>query len=62
MDAQEISMKLKCMTFLKDDKLLEKHNKILSQVYKSIKKEFDSEPVHNKKYIRKKKKNLMKVK
>ena len=43
----------KCMSFLiKDDELLEKYNEIWEKVNKSIKKEFDSEPVYNEKYLK----------
>ena len=42
----------KFMTFLiKDDELLEMYNKIWEKVKDSLKKEFDSEPVYNKKYL-----------
>ena len=34
------------------DKLLEKYNKIWNKVSNSIKKEFDSEPVESKRYLR----------
>ena len=37
---------------IKDDKLLEKHSEIWEKVKSSIKKEFDSEPVYNKKYLK----------
>ena len=36
----------------KDNKLLEKYNKIWDKVRKVIKKGFDSEPVYNEKYIK----------
>ena len=36
----------------KDDELWEKHKEILEKVKNSIKKEFDSEPVYNKGYLR----------
>ena len=43
----------KCMSFLiKDNELLEKYNEICEKVKNSIKKEFDSEPVHNQKYLK----------
>ena len=43
----------KCMSFLiKDDELLEKHNEIWEKVKNNIKKEFDSKPVHNEKYLK----------
>ena len=45
--------KSECMSFLiKDEKLLEKHNKIWKKVSNSIKKEFDSKPVYNRKYLK----------
>ena len=37
---------------IKDDKLLEKCNESWEKVRNSIKKEFDSEPVYNEKYLR----------
>ena len=43
----------KCMSFfIKDDKLLGKYNEIWEKVRNNIKKEFDSEPVYNGKYLR----------
>ena len=43
----------KYMPFLmKDDKLLEKYNEIWEKVKNPIKKEFDSEPVYNEKYLK----------
>ena len=36
----------------KDNGLLEKYNEIWEKVKNSIKKEFDSEPVYNKKYLK----------
>ena len=40
------------MSFLiKDDELLEKYNEIWGKVNNRIKKEFDSEPVYNEKYL-----------
>ena len=43
----------KCMSVLiKDDELLEKYNEIWEKVSKSIKKEFDSEPLYNEKYLK----------
>ena len=48
-------------SLIKDDELLKKYNKMWNKVSNSIKKEFDSEPVYNKKYL-KSKKNLIKVK
>ena len=45
--------KTKCMSFLiKDEKLLEKYNEIWKKVSNIIKKEFDSKPVRNEKYIK----------
>ena len=53
----------KYMSFLiKDDELLEKYNEIWGKVKNSIEKEFDSEPVHNDKYLKTKIKNLMREK
>ena len=47
----------KWMYFLiKDDDLLENYNTIWDKVSADIKKEFDSEPVYNKNYLKKKKK------
>ena len=37
---------------IKDDELWGKHKEILEKVKNSIKKEFDSEPVYNKGYLR----------
>ena len=43
----------KYISFLiKDNELLEKFNEICEKVKSSIKKEFDSEPVYNKKYLK----------
>ena len=43
----------KYMSFLiKNDELLEKYNEIWEKVKNSIKKEFDSEPVYNEKYLK----------
>ena len=43
----------KYISFLiKDDKLLEKYNEIWEKVKNSLKKEFDSEPVYNEKYLK----------
>ena len=45
--------KTKCMPFLiKDEKLLQKYNEIWKKVGNIIKKEFDSKPVYNEKYIK----------
>ena len=44
--------KTKCVSFLiKDDKLLEKYNKICEKVSNAIKKEFGNNPVYNKKIL-----------
>ena len=44
---------MKLMFFLiKDNELLEKNNYIWEKVKNSIKKELDSEPVHNEKYLK----------
>ena len=41
------------MSFLiKDDELLEKYNGIWEKIKNSIKKEFDSEPLYNEKYLK----------
>ena len=41
------------MSFLiKDDELLEKYNEIWEKVKNSIRKEFDSKPVYNEKYLK----------
>ena len=43
----------KYMPFLiNDDELLEKYNNIWEKIKNDIKKEFDSEPVHNKNYLK----------
>ena len=45
----------KYMSFLiKDDEFLEKYNEIWGNVTNNIKKEFDSEPVYNEKYLKNK--------
>ena len=45
--------KTKCMSFLiKYEKLLEKYNEIWKKVSNIIKKEFDSSPIYNEKYIK----------
>ena len=36
---------------IKDDELLERYNKILEKISNSIKRELDSEPLYNKKYL-----------
>ena len=46
----------KYVSFLvKDYELLEKYNEIWEKIKNSIKKEFDSEPVYNEKYLKAKK-------
>ena len=42
----------KYMSFLIKDELLEKYNEIWEEVKNIIKKEFDSEPVYNEKYLK----------
>ena len=43
----------KYMSFLiKDDELLEKYNEIWKKAKNIIKKEFDSEPLYNEKYLK----------
>ena len=37
---------------IKDEELLEKYNENWKKVSNIIKKEFDSKPVHNKKYLK----------
>ena len=37
---------------IKDDKLLEKYNEIIEKVSKNIKKEFDTKPVYEEKYLK----------
>ena len=37
---------------IKDDELLEKDNEIWEKIFKSIKKEFDSEPLYDEKYLK----------
>ena len=36
---------------IKGDELLERYNKILEKISNSIKREFDSEPLYNEKYL-----------
>ena len=43
-----------CSFLIKDDDLLEKYNTIWGNVCADIKKEFDSEPVYNKNYLKSK--------
>ena len=51
--------KTKYMSFLiKDNELLKTYNEICEKVSKSIKKEFDSERVYNKKYLKTKVKSI----
>ena len=51
-------MKLDMPILTKEDELLEKYNKTSDKVSNFMKKEFDSEPVYNEKYL--KTKNLLK--
>ena len=52
MHIEETLMKLNiCLFLVKDDGLIEKYNEIWEKVKNSIKKEFDSEPVYNEKYL-----------
>ena len=45
--------KTRCLYFLiKNEKLLEKYNEIWEKVSNIIKKEFNTEPVHNKNYLK----------
>ena len=45
--------KTKCISFLiKDEELLQKYNEIWKKASIIIKKEFDSNPVYNEKYIK----------
>ena len=46
---------------IKDDELLQKHNKIWEEVKNSIKKEFDSEPAYNEKILKDKKCLIMEI-
>ena len=52
MHIEETLTKLNMSFLIKDDKLLEKYNEIWEKVKNSIKKEFDSEPVHHEKYLK----------
>ena len=45
-------MKLDMSFLIKDEELLDVYNKIQNRVSNLMKKEFDSELVHNKKYLR----------
>ena len=50
---EETLMKLNTYLFLiKDDELLQKYNEIWEKVKNGFKKEYDSEPVYNKKYLK----------
>ena len=52
MHIEEILMKLNIHLFLiKNDELLQKRNEIWKKLSNSIKKEFNSEPVYNEKYL-----------
>ena len=53
----EILMKLNMSFFIKDDELIENVNEIWEKVKNILKKEFDSEPVYDKKCIKAKIKN-----
>ena len=60
MHIEETLIKLNiCFFLIKDDELLEKYNEIQEKVKNSSKKEFNSEPVYNEKYLKTKKKNLL---
>ena len=43
--------------FIKDEKLLEKYNEIWKKVSNIIKKELDSKPVYNEKYLKTKRRS-----
>ena len=45
-------MKLNMSFFIKDDELIENFNEIWEKVKNSLKKEFDSEPVYDKKCLK----------
>ena len=52
-DVKSFDRQTKWMYFLiEDDDLLEKYNTIWDKVSTDIKKEFDSEPVYNKKFLK----------
>ena len=52
-DVKSFDGQTKWMYFLiEDDDLLEKYNTIWDKVSTDIKKEFDSEPVYNKKFLK----------
>ena len=44
---------------IEDDNLLEKYNTICDKVSADVKKQFDSEPIYNKKFLKTKIKSLM---
>ena len=46
---------------IEDDDLLEKYNTILDKVSADVKKEFDSEPVYNKEFLKTKIKYYVKL-
>ena len=43
--------------FIRDDEFFEKYNEVWEKVKNSLKKEFDSEPVYNEKYLKAKTKS-----
>ena len=45
-------MKLNMSFLMKDNELLEKYNEIWEKAKDSLKREFDSKPVYNKKYLK----------
>ena len=45
-------MKLNMSFLIKDNELLEKYNEIWEKAKDSLKREFDSKPVYNKKYLK----------
>ena len=45
-------MKLNMSFSIKDNELLEKYNEIWEKAKDSLKREFDSKPVYNKKYLK----------
>ena len=52
MHKEEILMKVNILSLIKDDELLEKHNKTWHKVRNSIKELFDSESVYNQSYLK----------
>ena len=52
MHIEETLMKLNMSFLIKGDELLKKYNEIWEKVSKSFRKEFDSEPVYNEKYLK----------